>query len=81
MILGRFEPLAAWVLPVLIGAILSGCSGRKQVPFGLKDAGAPDVETVDDSADETIELPLGQSFGPDQVEVPVAESTLVLQSG
>jgi len=78
---GRSSELSAWVLPVLAGVILSGCPGRKQVPFGLKDAGAPEVEAVDDSADETDELPVGQSFGPEQVEVPIAESTLVLQSG
>jgi len=81
MIFGRSKRLVAWVLPVLAGAILSGCSGRKQVPFGLKDAGAPEVEAVDESADEAGELPVGQTFGPDQVEVPIAESSLVLQSG
>ena len=36
---------------------------------------------MDESADEAGELPVGQTFGPDQVEVPIAESTLVLQSG
>ena len=81
MIFGRSKRLAAWVLPVLAGTILSGCSGRKQVPFGLKDPEAPEVEAVDESADEAGELPVGQTFGPDQVEVPIAESTLVLQSG
>lgn len=65
---------------LLLGGLLSGCSGRKQVPFGLQDAGAS-PESADEPEEGAPELPVGQTFGPDQVEVQVAESTLVLQVG
>lgn len=78
---GRSQPLVALMLLVLAAAILSACSGRKQVPFGLEDAGAPEPQGAEESVDEPHELPVGQTFGANQVEVPIAESTLVLQSG
>ncbi len=65
---------------LLLGGLLSGCSGRKQVPFGLQDAGAS-TESADEPEEGAPQLPVGQTFGPDQVEVRVAESTLVLQTG
>jgi hypothetical protein len=63
-----------------LGGLLPGCSGRKQVPFGLQDAGAS-TEPAEEPEEGAAELPVGQTFGPDQVEVQVAESTLVLQAG
>jgi hypothetical protein len=60
--------------------LLSGCSGRKQVPFGLEDAGTA-TETAAEAEEGTDELPVGETFDPDQVEVQIAESTLVLQAG
>jgi hypothetical protein len=68
--------LVMFVAVVLVG----GCSGRKQVPFGLQDAGAP-TELETESEEGAAELPVGTAFEPNQVEVQVAESTLVLQAG
>jgi len=65
---------------VAVGLIW-GCSGRKQVPFGLQDAGPSSAEPAADTEEGAAELPVGQTFEPDQVEVQVAESTLVLQAG
>ncbi|NOQ83894.1 MAG: hypothetical protein GQ551_07785 [Myxococcales bacterium] len=62
----------------LAGALLGGCSSRKQVPFGLQDAGATAVPEGEEAA---AELPVGTTFEANQVEVPVAESTLVLEVG
>jgi hypothetical protein len=62
-------------------ALLPGCPGRKQVPFGLEDAGAPSSVPASETVEITTELPVGETFGPDQVEVRVADSTLVLQAG
>ena len=59
---------------------LSGCPGRKQVPFGLEDAGPAEEESKADP-EEALELPVGETFGADQVEIPVGESALVLQKG
>ena len=70
---------AALVL-LLAGANVWGCSGRKQVPFGLKDAGAP-AEAEAETEEAATEFPASTAFGPNQVEVRVAESTLVLQAG
>jgi hypothetical protein len=65
----------------VFGGLLLGCSGRKQVPFGLQDAGADSTESTEEIAEGAAEQPVGETFGPDQVEVQVAESTLVLQAG
>jgi len=64
----------------LAGVLVGGCSGRKQVPFGLHDAGAP-TELETESEEGAAEFPVGTAFEPNQVEVQVAESTLVLQAG
>ncbi|MBW2188587.1 MAG: hypothetical protein JRG93_03205 [Deltaproteobacteria bacterium] len=64
----------------LAGALLGGCSSRKQVPFGLQDAGATAVPEAE-GEEAAAELPVGTTFEPNQVEVPVAESTLVLEVG
>lgn len=82
----RSQEWAVALLVFFVGGSLAlgpigGCSGRKQVPFGLKDAGAANSDSVEAPDEATDELPEGQTFGPDQVEVPVAESTLVLQAG
>ena len=66
---------------LLLGGLVGGCSGRKQVPFGLRDAGQKSGEPKTDVEQGAPELPVGDIFGPNQVEVRVAESTLVLQAG
>jgi len=69
------------VLLVLLGVASStGCSRKKQVPFGLEDAGANE-EHDDEKTEEAPPLPFGRTFGPDQVEIPVGESALALSSG
>ena len=77
----RSQRRAAVLLILLTGGLLWGCSGRKQVPFGLKDAGRDASEPATEAEEGAPELPVGESYGPDQVEVRVAESTLVLQAG
>ncbi|MGB5192710.1 MAG: hypothetical protein WBN70_06995 [Polyangiales bacterium] len=67
------------VASVAVGALL-GCSSRKQVPFGLEDA-EPAAEETTDEAVEAQALPVGETFGPDQVEIQIGESALVLQKG
>ena len=66
---------------LLGGALLGGCSSRKQVPFGLQDAGTPSSKPAVEADEGEAELPVGETFGPDQVEVQIADSTLVLQAG
>ncbi len=66
---------------LLGGGLLSACSGRKQVPFGLEDAETPSTEPAAETDEGEAELPVGETFEPDQVEVQIAESTLVLQAG
>ncbi len=76
----RSRHCAAVLVTFLTGALVAGCSGRKQVPFGLQGAGGttvPEAEGDEAAAD----LPVGTAFEPNQVEVPVAESTLVLEAG
>jgi hypothetical protein len=69
------------MLVMLVAAgVLSGCPGRKQVPFGLTDASSSDEEPTEEPA-EVQALPVGQTFSPDQVEIPVGESALVLDKG
>jgi hypothetical protein len=74
--------LGCWV--VLLGTALSlatiGCSGRKQVPFGLEDAGSDTTELVEEAPAETA-LPTGEAFEPGQVEVPLGEVALVVAEG
>ena len=70
----------AAALAFVVAFAMSACSGRKQVPFGLEDAGT-DATAPSTDTGETAERPVGVSFGPDQVEVPVAASTFVLKSG
>ncbi|MGB8224239.1 MAG: hypothetical protein WCF10_16735 [Polyangiales bacterium] len=77
----RLQWWAAVLLVFLAGELLAGCSSRKQVPFGLEDAGAPSTIPISDTVEGVAELPVGETFGPDQVEVRVADSTLVLQAG
>ncbi len=81
MRMSRAQWWAASLVVVIGAASFFGCSGRKQVPFGLKDAGEPEAEGATTEPDEAEELPIGRSFEPDQVEVPLGESALVLSSG
>jgi len=69
------------VLMVLASQVLVGCSSRKQVPFGLEDAEPPSTVPAAEAAESAAELPVGERFAPEQVEVPVADSTLVLEAG
>ena len=68
--------LVVWIA----SGLLLGCSGRKQVPFGLGDAGATEEEPPA-TEEDAPELPVGEAFGPDVVEVPLGEAALVLQAG
>ncbi len=77
----RSQRWAAVLLMLVTGGLVWGCSGRKQVPFGLKDAGSDASEPATEVEEGAPELPVGESYGPDQVEVRVSESTLVLQAG
>ena len=81
MNLRRSQRPAAVLLTFVAGALICGCSGRKQVPFGLRDAGQDAGEPATGVEEGAPELPVGESYGPDQVEVRVAESTLVLKAG
>jgi len=76
----RSQRWGAALVMFLTGALVGGCSGRKQVPFGLQDAGVP-TELTAETEEDAAELPVGTTFKPNQVEVQVAESTLVLQAG
>jgi len=76
----RSQRWGAALVMFLASALVGGCSGRKQVPFGLQDAGAP-TELTAETEEGAAELPVGTTFKPNQVEVQVAESTLVLQAG
>ncbi len=81
MNLCRSQRRAAVLLMFVAGALIWGCSGRKQVPFGLRDAGPDAGEPATGVEEGAPELPVGERYGPDQVEVRVAESTLVLKAG
>jgi hypothetical protein len=76
-----------WWAAALIASIAvsssGGCTGRKQVPFGLADAGVTDDQSQTPEEGEIAQSPLlvGKRFETHQVEVPVGESALVLQSG
>ena len=52
---------------LLLGGLVGGCSGRKQVPFGLQDAGQDSSAPAADLGEEAAALPVGETFGPDQV--------------
>ena len=58
----RSQRWAATLLMFVAGGALLGCSGRKQVPFGLKDAGPDASEATGAAGDEEspAELPVGQ---------------------
>ncbi len=77
----RSQCRAAVLLILVAGGLVWGCSGRKQVPFGLEDAGRDASEPTTDVEEVAPALLVGESYGPDQVEVRVADSTLVLEAG
>ena len=76
----RTKGWAAVLVICVAGGSLVGCTGRKQVPFGLEEAGAPDAEPAAETA-AAAELPVGEAFEQGQVEVPLGESALVLPKG
>ena len=47
----RLQWWAAVLLVFLAGEMLAGCSSRKQVPFGLEDAGAPSTIPISDTVE------------------------------
>jgi hypothetical protein len=69
------------LIACIAGQWLAGCTGRKQVPFGLEDAGTEEEPSQHEQESEQAPLPVGTHFEPNQVEVPVGESALVLPSG
>lgn len=76
----RSQGWAATLIMFVAAGAMTGCSGRKQVPFGLEDEDSAEQEAPEETL-EALELPVGATFAPDQVEVPVGESSLVLQKG
>jgi len=67
---------------MLGSGVLGGCTGRKQVPFGLEDASNDESDVEEVEQEETpSELNVGETFEPNQVEVPVHEASLVLPKG
>lgn len=70
----------AAALIVLIALGTQGCSSRKQVPFGLEEPADEEVG-VEAQAEAPAELPVGETFEPNQVEVPLEEASLVLPNG
>lgn len=77
----RSQCRATVLLMFVAGGLVWGCSGRKQVPFGLQDAGRDAGEPATEVEEGEPELLVGESYGPEQVEVRVADSTLVLEAG
>ncbi len=69
------------VFTALLVSLLLSCTGRKQVPFGLEDASTSPTETTEEIEEGAPEWPVGEVFAADQVEVPINESTMVLDSG
>ncbi|MEM9731054.1 MAG: hypothetical protein AAF997_20950 [Myxococcota bacterium] len=70
-----------WALIVLHGL---GCTGRKQVPFGLEQsegAGGSAGTPAEMETETAPELATGEAFEADTVEVPVGDNTLVLENG
>ncbi|MGD8607571.1 MAG: hypothetical protein PVH21_09780 [Myxococcales bacterium] len=76
---------SAALIVCVAGQWLVGCTGRKQVPFGLQDAGTTEDQSQPEQPleqeAEQAPLPVGTRFEPNRVEVPVGQSALVLQSG
>jgi hypothetical protein len=73
------------VIWVAVGALV-GCTGKKQVPFGLEETEPVDETDDGDSALEEAQPPRetlaeGTRFQANQVEVPVGEAALVLSTG
>lgn len=60
--------------------LVLSCTGRKQVPFGLED---PETGT-NDATEVQLEAPQwqpGETFEAGRIEVPIEESTMVLDAG
>jgi hypothetical protein len=76
----RSQGWAAMLVIFIAAGAVTGCSGRKQVPFGLEEADSSEEEATEETP-EAPELPVGEAFGPGQVEIPVGESALVLSKG
>ena len=71
---------ALWIA-LVSGGLLLGCPGRKQVPFGLESTGGTGGAPETEAEEGVSEYPTGQVFEAAQVEVPVGDGALVLQSG
>lgn len=71
---------AGLVAVVALTTTNSGCSRRKQVPFGLVDAGTADAATPEE-VEEPPSLPVGETFESNQAEVAIGDAALVLESG
>lgn len=73
-----------WVAALIVciaGHWVVGCTSRKQVPFGLEDAGVDEEAPEPEPEGSEGSLPVATRFEPNQVEVPVGQSALVLKSG
>ena len=74
---------ASWGVALGLALLLTGCSGRKQVPFGLQEAGVPSgggglPGTAGAGGAPT---PIGEVFETGRVEVQVGELAMVVPTG
>lgn len=68
-------------LAALLMLLVLSCTGRKQVPFGLEDPETSTTEAEEEAEQAAQEWPVGEAFEAGQVEVPIEESTMVLDAG
>ncbi len=68
-------------LTALVMLLVLSCTGRKQVPFGLEDVETSTTEAAEETEKDAPEWPVGEVFEAGQVEVPIEESTMVLEAG
>ncbi|MGB5809784.1 MAG: hypothetical protein WBG86_04585 [Polyangiales bacterium] len=71
------------LVSALIALVAFGCTGRKQVPFGLEEPDGSVEVSAEDGAAEAPDagLPVGERFDGGQVEVALDERTMVVQEG
>jgi len=78
------RPPLSWCAALCFSVVL-GCPSKKQVPFGLEDAGVEDAddagETLSSSGDGAVLPPAAKAFEAGRVEVSVGERTMVLEQG
>ncbi len=68
-------------LTAILILLMVGCTGRKQVPFGLEEPETGTPDTTEEADPTAQEWQVGEVFEAGQVEVPIEESTMVLDAG